>query len=367
MRSKVVGAATVRTAPASRQRAISLCHDAVEARRPRPSPRRRWSGRRRRTRTRRAIGAGRRRRAGTPVGRARRSPRSRRAGRARGTAPDAAQRPHDGPDAPARTRRDAPRRRTRRRGPAAPRRAAGARRTARRPASAAASPAGSRGAAGGAAPTDAPRSSQSSRTTATRKSRILHRRSGRRRPVQHDLEHEARADVGEQQQARRRHRASASALGPRQPKARRPASRPAKTSQPRIENTVLWSQRQRLGEPGAEHDRRREDDEAGGDEAKGQPLEAQQRQRPRPARSPASGARRICRSARLSSSACSTATPNRPYDAMPSSQCSGAHERRRLRMHAGPGRPRRARRRRRRSAASARRAPGSGTKRLSSS
>ena len=86
---------------------------------------------------------------------------------------------------------------------------------------------------------------RAARTTAIRKSRIfISQASGG--AMQHDLEHEARADVGEQQQARRRRRASASPAGPRQPKARRPASRPAKTSQPSIENTVLWSQRQRL-------------------------------------------------------------------------------------------------------------------------
>ena len=123
---------------------------------------------------------------------------------------------------------------------------------------------------------DAPRSSQSSRTTAIEKDQDLHQARGR--PVQQDFEHEARADVGEQQQGGAGVEPARRPCGPRQPKARRPVSRPAKTSQPRTENTVLWSQRQPLREHSAEHDHRREDDEAGADEAEGQPLEAQQRQ-----------------------------------------------------------------------------------------
>ena len=81
--------------------------------------------------------------------------------------------------------------------------------------------------------------------------------SGRRRPVQDDLEHEARADVGEQQQRRARVDA-ARRLRPRQPKARRPASRPAKTSPAEDREHRLVVPAPVVAEPEAEDDRRRE-------------------------------------------------------------------------------------------------------------
>ena len=65
-----------------------------------------------------------------------------------------------------------------------------------------------------------------------------------RRALQQHLEHEARTHVGEQQQRRTGVEPARRAAGPRQPNACRPASSPAKTTQPSTENTVLWSQRQ---------------------------------------------------------------------------------------------------------------------------
>ncbi len=60
--------------------------------------------------------------------------------------------------------------------------------------------------------------------------------------LEHDLEHEPRADVGQQQQRRARVQ-PAQRRRPRQPSLSRPISRPANTSQPSTESTALWSQR----------------------------------------------------------------------------------------------------------------------------